>query len=148
MNPAPSLKARALRYLSAREHSRVELARKLARYAGEGDDIEALLDSLEGAQFQSDQRFTENLVHRRAGRFGTSRIMAELGQHKIDPDTLSELKSRLNEDEVARALAVWRKKFGRAAQDAQERAKQVRFLAQRGFSGRSISAVLRVEPED
>ena len=38
----PSLKARALRYLSAREHSRLELARKLARYAEETDDIEAL----------------------------------------------------------------------------------------------------------
>ncbi len=148
MSPGLSLKARALRYLSAREHSRAELARKLARHAEEGDDIEALLDSLEGARFQSDLRFTESLVHRRAGRFGTTRIMAELGQHKIDPDTLSALKSRLNEDEAARALEVWRKKFGQPAQDAQERAKQVRFLAQRGFSSRSISAVLRFEPED
>src|SRR5471032_1000719 len=42
--PQLSLKGRALRYLSMREHSRMELARKLARYAEEGDDVEALLD--------------------------------------------------------------------------------------------------------
>ena len=47
--PAPplSLKARALRFLSMREHSRLELGRKLARHAEEGDDVEALLDFLE-----------------------------------------------------------------------------------------------------
>ncbi len=148
MSAAPGLKARALRYLAAREHSRAELARKLARHAGEGDDIEALLDSLEGAQFQSDQRFAENLVHRRAARFGTSRIMAELGQHNIDPEALGELKTRLGADETTRALEVWRKKFGTPAQDAAGRARQARFLAQRGFSSRSISAVLRMELDD
>ena len=47
--PAPtlSLKGRALRFLSMREHSRLELGRKLAKYAEEGDDVEALLDFLE-----------------------------------------------------------------------------------------------------
>ena len=58
-----SLKARALRYLSAREHSRQELGRKLARYAQEGDDVEALLDTLEAAKFLSQSRFSESLVH-------------------------------------------------------------------------------------
>lgn len=156
----PSLKARALRYLSAREHSRAELARKLARYAEEGDDVNAVLDSLEAAKFLSDQRFVENLVHRRAGRFGNSRILAELHQHQIDAETLLELKNRLsNEDptdesadntmnETARALEVWRKKFGAVAQDAHERARQIRFLAQRGFSSRSIGAVLRADVEE
>ena len=57
-----SLKARALRYLSAREHSRQELGRKLARYAQEGDDVEALLDTLEAAKFLSQSRFSESLV--------------------------------------------------------------------------------------
>ena len=42
-----SLKGRALRYLSMREHSRIELARKLSAYAEEGDDIEAVLAWLE-----------------------------------------------------------------------------------------------------
>ncbi len=71
-----SLKARALRYLSAREHSRQELARKLMRYAQEGDDIDALLDTLTEANFMSETRFSESLVNRRAARFGNSRILS------------------------------------------------------------------------
>ena len=55
-----SLKARALKYLSAREHSRLELSRKLSRYAQESDDIEALLDRLEEAKMLSQERFSES----------------------------------------------------------------------------------------
>lgn len=143
-----SLKARALRYLSAREHSRQELARKLARYAQEGDDIEALLDTLEAANFMSEARFSESLVNRRAARFGNSRILSELKSHNIDPDSLTEIKAALAQDEVARAREVWARKFGVAASDANGRAKQMRFLLQRGFSHRAIQAAMRAKEED
>jgi regulatory protein len=138
-----SLKARALRYLSAREHSRQELGRKLARYAQEGDDVEALLDTLEAAKFLSQSRFSESLVHRRAARFGNSRIMSELKSHGIDPDSLTDIKANLALDEVARARAVWERKFGTVATNAEDRAKQMRFLMQRGFSHRAIQAAMR-----
>src|SRR5690349_4525778 len=75
MRPPLSLKARALKYLSMREHSRLELARKLSRHAQEGDDVEALLNWLEAAKFLSQERFAESLVNRRAARFGNSRIL-------------------------------------------------------------------------
>ncbi|HEV2611111.1 MAG TPA: recombination regulator RecX [Noviherbaspirillum sp.] len=138
-----SLKARALKYLSAREHSRLELSRKLARYAQEGDDIEALLDSLEAAKLLSEARFSESLVHRRATRFGNSRIFSELQSHGIEAEALAEIKSNLAESEVARALEVWRKKFNSPPVAPAERAKQIRFLQQRGFSLASIQRVLR-----
>ncbi|MFJ7566982.1 recombination regulator RecX [Herminiimonas sp. NPDC097707] len=143
-----SLKARALRYLSAREHSRQELARKLARYAQEGDDIEALLDALEAANFMSEARFSESLVNRRAARFGNSRILSELKSHNIDPDSLTEIKAALAQDEVARTREVWSRKFGVVASDANGRAKQMRFLLQRGFSHRAIQAAMRAKEED
>lgn len=143
-----SLKARALRYLSAREHSRQELARKLARYAQEGDDVEALLDTLEAAKFLSEARFSESLVNRRAARFGNSRILSELKSHNIDPDTLTEIKAGLALDENARAREVWLRKFGTVASDASGRAKQMRFLLQRGFSHRAILAAMRAKEED
>ncbi|MEG2034627.1 MAG: recombination regulator RecX, partial [Janthinobacterium sp.] len=57
-----SLKGRALRFLSMREHSRMELRRKLQRHAQEGDDVEALLDSLEQANWLSQERFSESLI--------------------------------------------------------------------------------------
>ncbi len=110
-----SLKARALRYLSMREHSRIELARKLARYAQEGDDIDALLDMLEAAQFLSETRFISSLVNRRATRFGNNRILQELQNHGIEVDALLELKTDLAQDEVIRAREVWRKRFGQSS---------------------------------
>lgn len=148
--PAPkiSLKARALRYLAAREHSRVELGRKLARYAEEHDDVEAILDALEAAKFLSETRFSESLVNRRAARFGNQRILAELQSHQLDEALLSEVKAGLEQDESVRAKEVWRKRFGQAPASAAERAKQMRFLQQRGFSHRAIQAALRSADEE
>ena len=138
-----SLKARALRYLSAREHSRLELSRKLSRYAQENDDIETLLDTLEAAKLLSQSRFSESLVHRRATRFGNNRILSELQSHVINGDALTDIKAGLVQDELARACEVWRKKFNHPPTDAAERAKHMRFLQQRGFSHRTIQAAMR-----
>ena len=146
--PTLSLKARALKYLSMREHSRQELARKLSRHAQEGDDVEALLDALEVSKFLSEERFSESLIHRRAARFGNSRILAELQSHGIETDALDDLKQSLGENEVERARLVWRKKFAGLPSDAAERARQMRFLQQRGFSHRAIRAVLSSSPSD
>lgn len=148
--PAPklSLKARALRYLSMREHSRMELVRKLSRYAEEGDDIEALLDWLETSNFLSQERFSESLVHRRAARFGNNRILSELQSHGIEGETLSAIKDDLKEHEESRAHEILVKKFAKGSENAAERAKQMRFLQQRGFSHASIrAAVQRLEKE-
>jgi regulatory protein len=148
--PAPplSLKGRALRYLSMREHSRLELARKLARHAQEGDDVDALLDFLEKNNWLSQERFSESLIHRRAGRFGNSRILAELQSHGIAGDALKELKAGLADGEMARAFEVWRRKFGSVADSAEQRSKQMRFLLQRGFSQRAAQFALKgVEPD-
>jgi regulatory protein len=143
-----SLKARALRYLSAREHSRLELGRKLARYAEEGDDIEALLDFLEKNNWLSQERFAESLIHRRAARYGNSRVVAELQNHGVGGEALAELKSGLAESETARACEVWRRKFGSVAHDAAERSKQMRFLMQRGFSQRAVRVAMQGSIDD
>ncbi|WP_343586635.1 recombination regulator RecX [Herbaspirillum sp.] len=140
--PPISLKARALKYLSSREHSRLELARKLTPYAQEGDDVDALLNWLEQSRFLSSERFSESLVHRRAARYGNNRILSELQSHGIEGEALSELKSGLAEDEGARAAQVLRRKFSAPPADAESRAKCMRFLQQRGFSHRSIREAL------
>jgi regulatory protein len=125
-----------------REHSRLELGRKLARYAEEGDDIEALLDFLEKNNWLSQERFAESLVHRRAGRYGNSRVLAELQQPWRARRRPGRSSSRLADTEVARAKEVWRRKFGSVPQDAAERSKQMRFLMQRGFSQSAVRSRL------
>jgi regulatory protein len=136
-----SLKARALRYLSMREHSRIELQRKLAAHAQEGDDVEALLGWLEANKYLSQERFAESLVRRRAARFGDSRILMELQSHGIGGEALAELKGDLA-GEDSRATETLARKFDHPPQDALERAKYIRFLQQRGFSSRAIKAAL------
>ncbi|MBP1207389.1 regulatory protein [Duganella sp. 1411] len=141
--PQLSLKARALRFLSMREHSRLELGRKLSKYAEEGDDVEALLDLLEKNNWLSQERFSESLIHRRAARFGNSRIVAELQSHGVKGEALQELKAGLADSETARACEVWQRKFGEVATDPKERNKQMRFLMLRGFSQRAVQAAMK-----
>jgi regulatory protein len=141
--PARSLKGRALGYLSRREYSRSELARKLKPFVEETDSLDTLLDSLEAENWLSDSRFAESLIHRRSSRLGASRIVGELKQHAVDQTLVEEASAQLRETELARAQAVWRKKFDRLPETAAERAKQARFLASRGFSGATIGKILK-----
>ncbi|KWE83766.1 recombination regulator RecX [Burkholderia territorii] len=142
--PPRSLKGRALGYLSRREYSRAELARKLAPYVGEDESVEPVLDALEKEGWLSDARFAESLVHRRASRVGVARIVSELKRHAVGDTLVEEVNAQLRETEWARAQAVWRKKFGALPQTPTERAKQARFLAARGFSSSTIVKLLKV----
>lgn len=146
--PKPSLKARALRYLSQREHSRLELARKLSRHATEDDNVERLLDELEAAKFLSNERFSEALVHRRAARFGNQRILSELQSHGLRGPAIDQLKVSLKADEVERALEILRRKYGLPASDMETRAKQMRFLLQRGFGQDAIRRAIKLFEND
>ncbi|TMS59474.1 recombination regulator RecX [Imbroritus primus] len=141
--PPLSLKARAVGYLSRREHSRAELARKLAPHAASEEEVSLLLDALERENWLSDTRFAQSVLHRRGGRYGTRRVMQELGAHQLDADTLAEARQRLQDTELQRARAVWRKRFAAPAEDAAARAKQVRFLLARGFSSAVVGQVVR-----
>jgi regulatory protein len=146
--PQRSLKGRALGYLSRREYSRSELSRKLAPYAEEGDSIEALLDSLETEGWLSNSRFAESLLNRRASRMGAGRIVNELKRHAVGQELVEEVSAQLRETELARAQAVWRKKFGQLPETPNDRAKQARFLATRGFSQAIIGKILKGIDED
>ena len=102
-----SLKARALRYLAAREHSRKELAGKLLRFAQEGDEMDALLDWLQQEGFLSDTRFAQSLVRFRMDRYGNSRIRRELRHHQVEESLPDSVMRELLQDQHARARAIW-----------------------------------------
>ena len=137
-----------MRLLSVREHSRAELARKLAAYATEEDDVDQLLDQLVQQNWLSEERFVDSLVHRKAARYGNARILAELEQHGVDGEVLQDTKAALAADETQRACALWARKFGIVPQDAEQRSKQMRYLMARGFSRRAIDAALKGPQDD
>jgi regulatory protein len=138
----PSLKGRALRLLSGREHSRSELERKLKSFEEEPGSLAQALDELQAKGFISEQRVIESVVNRRAAKLGTARIKQELQGKGLDPAAVSAALVGLKASEHERALAVWLKKFGTPPVDAPAAAKQMRFLAARGFGGDVIRRVV------
>ena len=156
MKPRLSLKGRGLQILSQREHSRIELRRKLLAHvrAGEPDEaapspeeqVEAVLDWLQAQRYLSEERFVEGRVHARASRFGNLRIRQELAQHGV---ALSAgAAQQLKESELGRARELWSRKFGVVAREAAERARQARFLIARGFSSEVVRRVVQGSHDD
>ena len=166
---SPSLKARALRLLSQREHSRVELAKKLGDYLSlqakadrtnkvqdrdqeksPGDapalshevQITAVLDDFEKRGWLSDARFAEALVRRRSERYGVRKIKDELQRAGVASDASAALLDGLKNTEFERAKELFDRKFGEIAQDQKMRARQYRFLVSKGFNPEIVAKVI------
>jgi regulatory protein len=139
-----SLKARALRLLAQREHSRSELASKLARHVQEGDDLPALLDWLQARDFINAERVAQSVLHRRAPRLGVRRVLQELRGKGLDEELVRAAGRQLADSELERARSVWLQRFGpEPATALPERARQMRFLAARGFDADTVRRVVR-----
>jgi regulatory protein len=143
VRPGISLRGRALRLLTQREQSRQELGRKLAPHAESPEQLEAVIDRLQQEGWLSEERFAESLARRRSARFGLRRIEQELQSHRLDPQVSAPVLAALRATERERALDAWARRFGVVAQDPTERARQQRFLAQRGFTSDAIQWVIR-----
>jgi regulatory protein len=143
-----NLRERALRCLARREHSRLELQRKLAPHAEESDDIKGLLDDLENRGWLSEARLVEQTMHTRRGRYGAVRIVRELRGKGVSEEAISEARTQMRENELEAARVVWRKKFGKLPKNASERGKQIRFMQGRGFNLDLILKILRGADEN
>lgn len=144
----PSLKGRALRLLSQREHSRTELERKLAPHEEEPGELAKALNELQARDFINDGRAIESVVHRRAGKWGAARVKQELTAKGLTGEAVAQALAGLKDTELRRAQEVWRKKFGSPAPDPQTRAKHMRFLLTRGFSAEVVRQVVSGAGED
>ncbi len=142
---------RALALLVRREHSRKELARKLAERGIEAEAASAAIERLTGDGWQSDARFAEMLVRTRAAHGqGPVRIRAELGTHGLDNDTIEAAMSGFDGDWRQAAGDLARRRFGLdlARADIAQRRKAADFLYRRGFDGDTVRAALQGDPED
>jgi len=139
---AASLRARALRFLAAREHSRAELKRKLSGDEHDTAEIDVLLDEFERKGWLSEQRLAEQMIDAARGRHGSRRVLERLREKGLGGDALEAAAQALQRQEIDSARAVWVKRFGQRATTLQEKAKQARFLAGRGFSSEAIHLVL------
>ena len=138
----PSLKGRALRLLSLREHSRQELERKLKPFEETPGELAEALDFLQAKDFINEQRVVESVVNSRSRKLGASRVRQELQAKGLPAEAIAEAVQTMRSTELERAREVWRKKFGAPPVDAATRAKQVRFLISRGFAAEVVRKVV------
>ena len=137
---AAELKARALRLLARREHSRNELARKLAPHAESKETLEAVLDFLVLKRFLSNERFAEVRARWLARKYGAAKIRQDLRGKGISDDVSARVASHQND--IPTAKAILERKYPGVATTHKERAKRARFLQSRGFSYDTIRAVI------
>jgi regulatory protein len=147
--PEPSPAQRALGLLVRREHSRKELARKLAaRGVDRAEAVEAV-ERMAAAGWQDDGRFAASLARSRAvAGHGPLRIRAELATHGLDAEAVASAFAALAEsgedDWAASARDLVRRRFGPGfAADPAKRRKAADFLVRRGFDGDAVRAAMR-----
>ena len=138
-----SLKGRALRLLSQREHARAELVRKLTPHETSEGELARVLDELQAKGFLNETRVVESLVHRRAPKLGAARVRQELLAKGLSGQEVTDAVAALQATEFDRAREVWLRKFGEPATDAAAYGKQMRFLVSRGFAPDVVRRVLK-----
>ena len=141
----PSLHARAMRLLARREHSRVELRRKLSNIAVEGENVDGVLDELAQRGWLSDARYAEHAVRAKARRFGPVKVAHDLRSKGVDDEAIAAAFRAAGEDGEADIERVWKIRFSAAPINDRERARQVRFLQGRGFRLDDILRFLRTK---
>lgn len=146
-----TLMTRAVAYLARREHSRMELARKLARYLDEGqttEDVDQVLDRLEAKGLLSNERYAHSRARVRSQKYGNARVAMELRAQGLDAALIQSTIEEIEEPEIVRAQRLWERRFGEVASDYKERARQIRFLAARGFNMGVIAKVVKGDMTD
>jgi regulatory protein len=140
----PAIRRAAMDLLARREHSLDELRRKLGRRFPPGEDLDQVLNELVDQRLQSDQRYADSFVRQRLQRgYGPLRLQQEMRQKGLDPSQVAEALQRLEVDWFALAAEVQRKKFGAGApRDLRDKARRLRFLQYRGFTGDQVAAAL------
>jgi regulatory protein len=129
--------------LARREHTRHELALKLAPHAESEAEVAQILNDFAQRGWLSEQRAAEQIVHARRGRYGPARIRRDLEAKGVPAETAAAALAALREGELEAARAVWKRKFRAPPANAAERAKQARFLLGRGFGSEVIVKLFR-----
>lgn len=130
-----------MNWLARREHSFAELRTKLAARNYTPEDIETTLTELAADGLVSDERFAESFVTARMRKGqGPVRIRVELKERGVAAEIIRLHLHDSALDWHSLARDVRRKKFGMTKPlEFKEKARQMRFLEYRGFTGEQIS---------
>jgi len=133
------LRARALRLLARREHTRQELENKLSPHATSSEDLQSLISGLQQKNQLSEERFAEERARSLSRKYGAARIRQDLRAKGVSDELISRVTG---EGELERARAILERKYRSVATTREEKAKRMRFMQSRGFSSEIIFKLL------
>lgn len=141
------IRRHALFLLTRRDHTSLELRQKLSRKDYPETGIAAVIASLEETGLINAERFAESYSHYRRGKgYGPRRIVMELQAKGIAEAVIAEQVKITDNAWFTEIRTIWRKHFkGRLPADQRERARQLRFLYNRGFTQDQITSVFKEE---
>ena len=125
----------AVAALARREHSTLEMRRKLRQKGFSEQDTETSITQLIENNLLSDERFTETYINMRRQRgYGPQRIAQELRERGVNEDLFDDFLDRNNPEWKQVMRQQYAKKYGNEpAEDYAEKAKRAKFLQTRGF---------------
>jgi len=142
---AVELRARALRLLARREHTRQELECKLTPHAGSAEELQGLIAGLKQKNQLSEERYAEARARQLARKYGAARIRQDLKAKGVSEELISRFSS--SSDELQKAKGILERKSRTPAATREERARRMRFLQSRGFSSKIIFSLLSARGE-
>ena len=136
INPA-DIRLAAMNLLARREHSLLELRRKLRRRFPDGQLVETQLQRLADENLQSDERFAEAFAWQRSSKgYGPLRVRQEMRERGLTDKEIAIAFEAAAIDWLALAQETFLKKFGEPGRvELKEKARRIRFMEYRGFSG-------------
>jgi len=142
-----AIRETAYRLLSRREHSEVEMSRKLCSRRFDPAQVEQVIQELVYQRHLSDERFTESFVRDRYTRGqGPAKISRDLLTRGIDDSLASRYLSVAGHDWSNLAIRCRTKKFGdKSPGDFREWARQARFLQGRGFTTDQVREAMAID---
>ena len=140
------LRARALRLLARREHTRQELEGKLAPHAGSSEAVQGLVSKLKEKNQLSEERFAEERSRVLSRKYGAARIRQDLKAKGVSAELIARFSS--SDDEFQRAREILGRKYRTPPATREEKAKRMRFLQSRGFSSEIIHKLLSARDAD
>lgn len=143
MDTRQDIQQQAITLLSRREYSARELQQKLAA-SWPPEAVAVVLQGLQAQGLQSDERFARIWTrHRLLQGYGPVRIQVELRQKGVAGELIQQCLADEDFDWFEQARQVWQRRFGgKGTPDAREKARQMRFLQYRGFTGDQIRYAL------
>lgn len=151
---------KSLRLLQKKEYSKQELSQKLLQTATRNlpnfDSIEiqkiveVIIKKLQNYNYINDERFAKINLQTKSYKYGNQRLIFDLQQKGISQEIINQNIEEFKENEFQRCLNLYINKFKKTAEvNAEnpekynkEKAKQIRFLASRGFSLNTIYKVI------